>query len=138
MTRQLDSAVITGEAVPDHLLTASPLYLPVYRDNDGYTWIEVTPGRYACLDTPLLRALEGRWHLVTIEAVTEVARELTPLRAADCKEVYVIVGQGGDGSRSLVDRAGLSVEAVFTDPGEAERYESMGDMETHVLTLDAP
>jgi hypothetical protein len=82
MTRQLDGAVITGEAVPDDLLTASPLYLPVYRDHDGYTWIEVTAGRYACLDTPLLRALEGRCHLVTIEAVTEVAGELVPLRAA--------------------------------------------------------
>jgi hypothetical protein len=53
-------------------------------------------------------------------------------------DVYIIVAQGNSAQTgSLLERAGLEIEAVFTDRDEAERYRSMGDMEIETRTLNA-
>jgi hypothetical protein len=52
-------------------------------------------------------------------------------------EVHVVIGQGGFNDGSLLDRAGLHIDAVFARREDAERYSTMGDMEVHTWTVAA-
>lgn len=59
-------------------------------------------------------------------------------RGAPAAAVHVVVGCGGVGDGGLLSRAGLEIEAVFTDDDAADRYASMGDMEVYEVPVGWP
>ena len=48
---------------------------------------------------------------------------------------HIVIGCGGDGSGSLLDRAGLTIEGVYSGYEPAWRASSIGDQELHSFTV---
>lgn len=49
--------------------------------------------------------------------------------------VHIVIGCAGDGSGSLLDKAGVSIEGVYSSYEAAYRASSIGDQEVHSFTV---
>lgn len=76
--------------------------LRLFADADGYTWLELAPDQLVCLDTPLLRAVGGKWRMVTPAAAVEVAGDLQLLQPAGIAEELAVLIRGVAGGEPLM------------------------------------